>query len=633
YSDDILHVTTRQDIQLHYLHMDDAADLMRRLGAVGITTNEACGNSVRNVTGCPKAGVCSGEAFDCTVATEALFRFLLGHKDCQDFGRKIKVSFSGCQGEACAMARMHDIGLIAKIQDGKRGFEFFVGGGLGAVPHQAPVLYDFLPEEELLPVSQAVCRIFGRLGEKKNRSKARIKFLVAKLGIDEFRKLVEEERAILPHDDRWISWIAEGYKAPEEAMLPPGELPTATRPDGFDDWLNTNVRAQRQDGYFHVKVALPLGDFTAPQARGLADIARRYTGETCGVRLTVDQNVVLRWVPGDRLPALFQALCNIKLATPGADTIIDVTACPGTDTCKLGIASSRGLAGELHERLAATAYQLDTAVRGLKIKVSGCFNSCGQHHVADIGFYGVTRKRHGYSVPHFQMILGGQMEGNAQSYGLPQFAIPAKRVPEAIDRLTGWYGKERGADEGFQAFIKRQGKPALKGLLKDLTEIAPYEEDPTPYTDWHDPREYTTGDIGIGECAGELVETVDFGVAKAERLVFDAQVALDAKDGAKAAELAMEAMYAAAKALVYTQNVDITDDRDEILEQFQSKLVEPKIFWDQYTGAKFANYFIDAVAEPVDGSDLQAAHRRVEEATLFIESSHTCKNGMKVVEA
>ncbi|MDA3961556.1 MAG: nitrite/sulfite reductase [Planctomycetota bacterium] len=633
YCDAILHVTTRQDIQLHFLHIDDSPDLMRRLAAVGITTREACGNAVRNVTGCPFAGVCKTEAFDTTVATEALWKFLLGHKDAQDFGRKMKISFSGCASEACAMARMHDIGLVAKVQDGKRGFEYYVGGGLGAVPHQAPLLYEFLSEEELLPISQCICRIFGRMGEKKNRSKARIKFLVAKLGIEEFRKLIEEERKTLPHDDRWTDWIGKNEKEPEEALLAAAELNGQTRPDGFDIWFKTNVKPQRQPGFCTVELAMPLGDYTSAQSRALADIARTYVGETMGVRLTVEQNVVLRWIPGAKLIDLFQDLVKAKLASPSAQTIVDVTACPGTDTCKLGIAASRGLAGELRERLAAKQFELDEAVRGLKIKVSGCFNSCGQHHVADIGFYGVTRKRHGFSVPHFQMILGGQMDNNAHSYGLPQFAIPAKRIPEAIDRLTGWYAKEREQSEGFQDFIKRMGKPPLKDLLKDLTEIAPYEEDPTPYTDWHDPREYTTGDIGIGECAGELVETVDFGISEAERLAFEAQIALDAKDADKAAKLAMDAMFSAAKALVYTQNIDITNDRAAIVAEFTSRLVEPQIFWDQYVGAKYADYFRDAVAEPVPAGDLEAAHRRVEEATLFIEASHTCKNGMKVVEA
>jgi sulfite reductase (ferredoxin) len=633
YTDSILHVTTRQCIQLHFLHIEDCPDLMRRLGAVGITTREACGNAVRNVTGCPKAGVCKTEAFDTTVATEALFRFLLGHKDAQDFGRKMKISFSGCEDEACALARMHDIGLVARMKDGKRHYQYFVGGGLGAVPHQAPVLYEYLPEEELLPVSQAICRIFGRLGEKKNRSKARIKFLVAKLGIEEFRKLVEEERKILPHDDRWTSWIETAYKAEEQALLEPAELNGVAKPDGFAHWYKTNVEAQRQAGFYLAKVTLPLGDMTTRQSFALADIAREFVGETSGIRLTVDQNLILRYIPGAKLVDLYNKLVAAKLAQSGADTIVDVTSCPGTDTCKLGISASRGLAGVLRERLAAKAVQMDEAVEGLRIKVSGCFNSCGQHHVADIGFYGVSRTRNGYAVPHFQMILGGQWENNAGSYGLPQIALPAKRIPEAIERLTGAYLGRKEADESFQAFIKRIGKKDIKALVKDLTDVAPYEEAPEMYTDWGDAREYTINDIGVGECAGELVETADFGIAEGERLVFEAQVALDGGKGADAAEFAHKAMLSSAKAVTYLKNVDVTSDPDNIIAEFKSKLVEPKIFWDQYVGGKYADYFLDAMAAPVDTADAQAVHRRIEEATLFIEACHTIKNQLVAASA
>lgn len=625
YSDSILHITTRQDIQLHFLHIDDTPDLMRRLAAVGITTREACGNSVRNVTGCPLAGVCNTEAFDTTAYTEALFKFLLGHKDAQDFGRKMKISFSGCEDEACALARMHDIGLVARVQDGKRGFQYFIGGGLGAVPHQAPVLYEFLPEEELLPVSQCVCRIFGRLGEKKNRSKARIKFLVAKVGIDEFRRMVEEERKLLPHDDRWTSYLKELHKEPETPLLEASELGDDARPEGFDYWLKTNVDSQRQKGYAVVKIACPLGDLTTRQSFDLADIAREFVGETMGMRLTVDQNIVLRWVPKARLIALYKRLLAADLGNPGADTIVDVTSCPGTDTCKLGISASRGLAGELRERLAAKAYEMDEAVRGLRIKVSGCFNSCGQHHVADIGFYGVSRTRHGFAVPHFQMILGGQWEHNGGSYGLPQVAIPAKRIPEVIDRLTGFYLERKEPSESFQDFIKRVGKKEIKALVVDLTEVPPNEEAPELYVDWGDAREYTIGDIGIGECAGELVETVDFGVAEGERLVFEAQVALDEKRLQDAADLAEKAMLSAAKALVYVKNIDITDNPAQITSEFQERLVTPRIFWDEFVGGKYADYFLDAMVNAVDVQDAQAVHRRVEEASLFIEASYTTK--------
>ena len=284
YSTGIAHVTTRQDFQLHYVHVDDTPTLMRRLAAVGITTREACGNSVRNVTACPYAGVCGGEAFDVTPYALALSRFLLGHPDCQDFGRKFKPAFSGCKGEACGLANMHDLGLIAvtRTVDGveQRGFETLIGGGLGAVPHQAKVLDDFLPPEELLPTTQAIARVFARLGEKKNRNRARIKFLIRDLGIERFRELVRAERATLPHDPNWRDFITEALEHEESPLQPPGQPAdqpkTGETPPDFNYWMRTNIRPQRQQGYVTVTVALPLGDITAAQLRALADIAASF---------------------------------------------------------------------------------------------------------------------------------------------------------------------------------------------------------------------------------------------------------------------------------------------------------------------------------------------------------------------
>ena len=259
--------------------------------------------------------------------------------------------------------------------DGKKGFKIVVGGGLGAVPHQAAVLSEFTPVEEFLPVMQAVARVFARLGEKKNRNRARIKFLVAKLGIDEFKRMVEEERKTLPHDDRWISLISDMAPTSDEPTSPAAELPAGDRPDGFDAWYDTNVRAQRQDGYSVVTINLPLGDLTADQARSLADIARKFTGDN--MRTTVEQNMVLRFVSNGDLVRIFEALTAAGIGAADGETIVDVTSCPGTDTCKLGIAASRGLAGELRQRLAAKSASLAAAGKALRVKVAGCMNSCG----------------------------------------------------------------------------------------------------------------------------------------------------------------------------------------------------------------------------------------------------------------
>src|SRR5277367_5893323 len=276
YSDSILHVTTRQDFQLHFVHIEDTPTLMRRLAASGITTREACGNSVRNVTACPLAGVCRTEAFDVTPYAKATALFLLGHPDTQDFGRKFKVAFSGCEHEACGLVNMHDLGALAILRDGKRGFRLYVGGGLGPVPYQAKVFADFVPEEELLPICQAVSRVFARLGEKQNRSRARIKFLIAKLGVDEFKRLVMEERKILPPDPRWTAFIPEAHGFKETPLKSGASLNDAAKPEGYAAWAETNVYQQSQAGYAVVTISLPIGDFTSKQARRVADLARKY---------------------------------------------------------------------------------------------------------------------------------------------------------------------------------------------------------------------------------------------------------------------------------------------------------------------------------------------------------------------
>ena len=525
YSDGIAHITTRQDVQLHFIHIEDTPALMRRLASVGITTREACGNAVRNVTACSIAGVCREQTFDVTPYAKAITYFLLGHPDAQSFGRKFKISFSGCKENACALARLHDFGAIAATRevDGKtkRGFELWVGGGLGPVPQQARLFDEFVPEEEILPVSQAIARVFARLGEKKNRNTARLKFLVSKLGIEEFKKLVKAEREILLYDPRWTSYLKDVPGYAEEPLKAPSLLQiNGVQPKGFEQWHANNVYRQRQNGYATVTIALPLGDITATQLRTVADISRTYLKET--IRSTVEQNLVLRWVSEADLPALYADLNSAALAAPVAGTIVDVSSCPGTDTCKLGIASSRGLAGELRMRLASKNAELDEAIGSLRIKISGCFNSCGQHHVADLGFYGVSRNKNGYTVPHFQVLLGGMWEQNGGSYGLAIGAVPSKRIPETVDRITGRYRAERLQGESFQAFIKRIGKAECKKMLDEFTAVPPHDQDASFYSDWGDPREFSLGDIGVGECAGEVVFPIDFELVACEREVFEA---------------------------------------------------------------------------------------------------------------
>jgi len=633
YSDGISHITTRQDVQLHFIHIEDTPAIMRRLASVGITTREACGNSVRNVTGCPIAGICKDEAFDISPYARAIMRFLLGHPDTQDFGRKFKIAFSGCYEHGCGLTGMHDLGLQAKIHDGKRGFKVYVGGGLGAVPQQARLMYEFLPQEELLPLSQAISRVFGRLGEKKNRARARIKFLIQKLGVEEFRRLVEEERKILVPDSRWTDYLSnltildEAPLRDSAGVADPGagkHLP------GYIDWFSTNVTEQKQKGYYSVTIKLPLGDITSDQLRELADIVRKFTKET--LRTTVEQNFLLRWIAAQDLPALYEGLKVCDLAEPGAEGIADLVACPGTDTCKLGISASRGLLGELLKRYRKQTFSPE--VRKLRIKASGCFNSCSQHHAADLGFYGVSRKVGEYTVPHFQVVLGGQWTHNAGSFGLPIGAVPSRNIPAVIDLFTGKYEKERQNGESFQDFIKRLGKVEAKKLIDPLATVPDYATNPEYYRDWGDVRTYTIEDIGVGECAGEIVSRIDFELGAAERQIFEAQLSQDRQDYTTAAQWAYEAMLKAARALLWIKMDQAPTDPDQVVAHFRELFYDTQIFHDKYAGGKFAQYlFLTHENQSWRTAREEASRQLIEESHLFLEAALGVYSRVKVKPA
>ncbi len=620
YSDHILHVTTRQDIQLHYVHIDDTPDLMRRLAAVGITTREACGNSVRNVTACHVAGVCGMEAFDVSPYARALAFFLLGHPGTQDLGRKFKVSFSGCQTPACGLAGFHDIGCIAQIRETngeqERGFALYVGGGLGPVPHAAELLDPFVPARELLPMALAVCRVFSAKGERANRARARMKFVLMNSGIEQFRLWVEEARAALEPDPRWETLVSE-LEAPPEPLRPPGdELPPHPR----GTFLGDNVQPQKQAGYSTVTVKLPLGDFTPAQGRALANLARRFTSDD--LRTTVEQNILFRWVSNTDVGELYDELAALGLAESGASGITDVTSCPGTDTCKLGISSSRGLARELRKQLQVADVAQSEDLGGLHIKCSGCFNSCGQHHVADLGFLGVSRAVGGRRVPHFQMVVGGSWENNGSKFGLAIGAIPSKRVPEALSLVTAAYRQEKQGDETFAAWVHRVGRKHVKELLSSVTQVPPYDAAPELYRDWGDPRTYSIGDIGTGECAGEVISPSQFAFAESERLIFEAQLSLDEEQHGKAHALSLAAMHAAARAVCLELSPGLKEDPTAIGETFDRLLGKTGRFDAAFPGGNFSRYFEQARKKQELQLPSAEVRKLLDEAQMFIDAAH-----------
>ena len=494
------HVTTRENIQFHHVKLQDAAEVMRVLGRVGLTTREACGNTVRNVTGCAMAGVCPDETFDVTPYAAAYARYFVRHPYTQALPRKLKTAFSGCARD-CAITGIHDVGFIPKMQDGHPGFEIRVGGGTSIMPKIAPTLYDFVPVEDYLKVTEAVIRVFHHTDElRKNKMKARIKFHVARVGIDAFREQVEEE---MSHEWAQRSFDPSSLLFIEDESLdaPPlhGSHPNGPASSEFDHWAETNVVDQKQGGYKAVNVKLYQGDIQAEQFHRLADISRTYAGGRA--RITHQQNLTFRWVPEAALRPLWNELHEIGFGASGVHEISDVVSCPGTDSCKLGITSSMGLGRALMDRIDRMSID-DPLTRRMHVKMSGCPNGCGQHHVADIGFHGAASKAPGGQVPAYELFLGGSYEEGDTRIGLrTKTKVPAKRVPDAFEKVLQFYWSQRHEGEEFKDFAVRLGPAQFEPLLKEFNEVGELNRETLhDYIDWDKTVKYKL-ERGEGECA------------------------------------------------------------------------------------------------------------------------------------
>jgi sulfite reductase (ferredoxin) len=466
------HVTTRQNIQMHHIPLPDVTELMRELAETGLSSREGCGNTMRNVTGDPRAGTLEGELFDITPYAGAYVRYFVRHPTTQAMPRKVKTAFAATD-EDNAITRIHDMAFVPRERDGVRGVEIRVGGGTAIMPRLAPTLYDFveLDNGDYLKVTEACMRIFDRQDFLRvNRARARIKVLVDKIGIDAFRDLVEEELEGDWVDERDFSLDEILYEIDEEAAAP-DVSESFNSPNGdrreFDRFANANVASQRQKGFSTVEVKIERGDVTPEQLRGLGEIMRRYSGGAA--RTTVHQNLVLRWVRDASVYEVWQRLSELGLGEAGADEVTDVVSCPGTDSCKLGITSSMGLNQAVSERLRAMDIQ-DPLTRRVHVKMSGCPNGCSQHHIADIGFYGASIKVGSKTIPAYIPHIGGHYEGGEVVLGTRLKArLPAKRVPEAVERWLRFYESDRVADETFYAFAQRVGSSEFEAQVKDLT--------------------------------------------------------------------------------------------------------------------------------------------------------------------
>jgi len=496
------HLTTRQNIQYHFVPLLQVPPLLHLLADVRLTTREACYNTVRNVTACPLSGLLEDEAFDVhPYAQQVAFAFL--HKELTDsLPRKFKIAFSGCK-EDCMLCAIHDIGLRAVIRDGKRGFRMVIGGGLGPLPTEAHLLDEFVPEERLVNRCEAVIRLFSKHGNRQNKNKARLKFVVRERGIDWVKEQIEKEyhdiltNGGIPTPDT----VPDGFGGFQSSPPPPGngDLLPVLGPNGhahpeYERWLQTNIRPQKQTGYAIVTVKVAQGNLTGDQMRGLAGISRN-AGDGL-IRVTVDQNVILAYIPLRRLPQVYKVLDGIGLAGGGAQEIDDVTTCPGAYSCNLGLTKSMNLGAALAEEVRDHS---DPLVRKLKIKISGCPNSCGQHWIADLGFYGNARKIDGKEVPYYQMLLGGGYdESGLMRFGVAVQSIPARLAPTAVKRVLEHYVANRRAGETFRDYVLRHKVETFRLMTNDLAK--PAESFPEMYQDWGDEMGYSLK-LGRGECA------------------------------------------------------------------------------------------------------------------------------------
>ncbi|MEA2330530.1 MAG: hypothetical protein QOH58_668 [Thermoleophilaceae bacterium] len=498
------HITTRQNIQMHHVPLDDAASLIRLLGDASLSSREGCGNTMRNVTGDPWAGVSEGELFDPTPYAGAYVRYFVRHATTQGMPRKVKTSFTATD-EDRAISGIHDIAFIPRIQDGRRGFQMLVGGGTAIMPRVAQVLYEFVGADdgEYMRITEAVMRIFDRQEWLRvNRARARIKVFVDKYGIDELRRQAEEELQGDWVAERDFSVAPRAFVDDEESKAPPA-LATVSTPNGdgaeFERFRSANVRAQRQPGFCTVEVAVPRGDLSPEQFRGLAAVMRDYCAGYA--RTTVGQNLVLRWVREEAAYEVWRRLSELELGEPGAQEIADVVSCPGTDSCKLGITSSMGLNLAIRERIAAMGIT-DPLTRKIQIKMSGCPNGCGQHHIGNIGFYGASMKVGEHTIPAYVAHLGGSHADGGVVYGTRlKVRLAAKRVPEAVERWLRYYEADRSEGETFNQFVTRVGEPEFEARVKDLAMPIEFGlETMDQFIDWSRSEPYRVI-RGEGECA------------------------------------------------------------------------------------------------------------------------------------
>ncbi len=571
YSRGRLHITTRQDIQIHYVSLDRTPELWSQLEKDDITLREACGNAVRNVTASETAGIDPKEPFDVTPYAHATFQFFLRNPVCQEMGRKFKMSFSATDDDT-ALSFIHDLGFIAKtkkIGDQEiRGFKVVLAGGLGSQPRHADVMYDFLATDLLIPTIEGVLRVFDRYGERAKRAKARLKFLVKDLGLDGFLNLVDKEKRALAYQ----SYPIDTTEFENEIVFETSEVPSVTIEDqeAYDLWKSTNVIPQKQDGLFAIGIKVHLGDFYTDKARKLADLIKKYGANE--LRFTLRQNILIRHVRAAFLPFFYTELNKLGFAEAGYDSLLDITACPGTDTCNLGIASSTGISVEL-ERVLRKEYPQYVNNKDITIKISGCMNACGQHNMAHIGFQGMSIKSGNLVAPALQILLGGGVLGNGDGrFSDKVIKVPSKRGPESLKILLNDFESHKNNQETFLNYYDRKGKTYFYDILKHLSSTDDLTED--DFVDWGHDKKYVKA-IGVGECAGVVIDLVATLLFESEEKIVNAEVAIQEQKWSDSIYHAYASIVNTAKALLTAEGSKVkTNTQAAIITNFDKVFVE-----------------------------------------------------------
>jgi sulfite reductase (ferredoxin) len=569
YGSSNLHATTRQDIQLHYVKLKDTPMLWAKLEEKEITLREACGNTIRNLTASYLAGIDPDEPFDVSPYAAAMFKYFLRNPICQELGRKFKIAFSSSEKDS-AYTFIHDLGLIPKVRvvEGieQRGFKVVLAGGLGAQPFLAHSVFDFLEEDQLIPFAEAVIRVFDRHGERAKRHKARLKYLINDIGLEKFLELVAGERKAIKTKSFPID--LEDYPRHQLPADLPVEKKAVANNEKYSQWLHYNVFEQKQKGFFGVQIKLPTGDMKSDKARAFAVIAAKYACDD--IRITVNQGMLLKFVREHALPALFAELDQLQLAEPGFDSVLDITTCPGTDTCNLGIASSMGLAEEL-ERVLKEEYPDLISNNQLKIKISGCMNACGHHSIANIGFHGMSLRVGAFVLPAMQVLLGGGPSGDGHGRIADKIIkLPSKKVPEALRLLLHDYQVQAFEGEYFNDYFDRQGKNYFYLLLKPLSVVPEVTQD--FLLDWGTNEQYQTM-IGVGECAGALVDMVALVLDEAKEKIQKSEETFAEQEWVDSIYFSYNAFITAAKALLLTQDLTC-NTHYAVLNNFEKHYIE-----------------------------------------------------------